>query len=238
MPIKLSCATALLCLGLMLPAHAEDAMAMHHGGGLFHMFRAETAFGGGSDGIQTSWDVDGWVGGDSDKLWLKSEGKVSHGVVEEAELWALYSRNIATFWDVQIGIRHDRAPVARTYAALGFEGLAPYFVETAAHLFVGETGAVSGRLRLEGDILLTQKTVLQPYAEINLQGMDEAERGVGAGLANGHVGLQTRYELTRKFAPYIDLHYERKFGQTATIARTEGEAVGAFTAAIGLRLMF
>ena len=35
--------------------------------------------------------------------------------------------------------------------------------------------------------------------------------------------MQTRYEITRKFAPYIDLRYERKFGETGSIAKSEGE---------------
>lgn len=221
-------------MGAMTP----EEMAQEHGGQLFHMFRSETDFGGGTNGIVASWDIKGWIGGDNNKLWFKSEGEHANDKVQDAEFWILYSRNIATFWDAQVGIRQDVNPTATTYVVLGFDGLAPYFFETEAHLFISDKGEVSARLREENDFLITQRLVLQPYVEVNLFAQHVPEREIGAGLADGKVGLQTRYEITKKFAPYIDVHYDRKFGRTASIARENDEDVGEFVAAIGLRLMF
>ena len=120
----------------------------------------------------------------------------------------------------------------------GFEGLAPYFFETEAHVFVSDEGDVSARLRQERDFLITQRLIVQPYLEANLYAQDVADQEVGAGLANAEFGIQTRYEITRKFAPCVDVRYERKFGETSSIAKKNGEDNDDFIASLGLRLMF
>jgi copper resistance protein B len=239
--IKTLLMASCLTLSLAMPALAEDMahdMQKEHGGQIFHMFRLETDTGVNRGESISSWDLDGWIGSDEDKLWLKSDGEHSEGQLEEAEVWALYSRNIDTFWDVQAGIRYDFEPESTAYLTLGFEGLAPYYFDTEAHLFVSEHGDVTARLRREGDILFTQKLILQHYFEVNLSAQDVPEQDIGAGLSDGKIGLQTRYEFTRKFAPYIDVHYGRKFGETASIAKNDGEDKDELVGAIGLRLMF
>lgn len=230
-----------ISLAAAMPALAEDMahdMQKEHGGQIFHAFRLEADTGINRGESVSSWDLDGWVGTDENKLWLKSEGEYSEGEMEEAELWALYSRNISTFWDAQAGIRYDFEPESTAYLTLGINGLAPYFFETEAHVFVSEHGDVTARLRQENDVLLTQKLILQPYAEINLSAQDVPEQEIGAGISDGKIGLQTRYEFTRKFAPYIDVHYGRKFGETASIAKSDGEDKDELVGAIGLRLLF
>ncbi len=228
-----------------LPALANDdmkdmsaEMMAEHGGGTFHAFRLETDAGLNKSGATASWDLDGWVGTDENKLWIKSEGEHQDGKLETAEVWALYSRNIATFWDAQAGLRYDFQPHSVTYLTLGFTGLAPYSFETEAHLFISNKGNVSARLREENDFLLTQKLILQPYAEANIYFQDAPENDAGAGLGEAKIGLQTRYEITRKFAPYVDVHYGRKFGETGSIAEKIGEDKNELIGSIGLRLMF
>lgn len=221
-----------------MAGHGGHDMSAEHGGQIFHMFRLETDYGATKDGGIASWDLDGWAGTDDNKLWLKSEGEHKDGTLEDAEFWAMYSRNVATFWDAQIGVRYDVQPTSTTYAVMGFNGLAPYWFETEAHLFVSDEGDVSARVREENDFLLTQKLILKPYAEINISAQDVEERDIGAGLTDGQIGLQTRYELTRKFAPYVDVHYGRKFGETSSIAKSNGEDNDELVGAIGLRLMF
>ena len=218
-------------------AHAD--MAHEHGGGIFHKFRLEVDAGGNSDGASIqSWDLDGWIGTDENKLWLKSEGEHVDGHLEETEFWALYSRNISTFWDAQAGIRYDTKPENTAYLALGFNGLAPQWLETEAHLFISDDGDVTARLHQETEILLTQQLVLEPYLEVNLSAQEVHEQEIGAGVTDGKIGLQTRYEFTRKFAPYVDIHYGQKFGETSSIAKSEGEENNELVGSIGLRLMF
>lgn len=224
------------------PASATDggyAAMEGHGKNTYHMLRLEMDAGRNTDGASIQhWDLDGWIGTDNDKLWLKSEGERVSGSLESTEFWALYSRNISTFWDAQAGIRYDTEPDATAYLTLGVNGLAPYWFETEAHLFISEHGDVTARIRQENDLLLTQKLILQPYLEVNLSAQDVPEQDIGTGITDGMVGLQTRYEFMRKFAPYIDLHYAQKIGETSSIAKSQGEDNEEAVAAIGLRLMF
>lgn len=230
-----------LLFSLSLPVYAaESGTASHvgHGNNLYHAFTLESQFGAGKGGPVASWELDGWVGGDYNKLWLKSNGERLDGKTEDLEFWALYSRNIADFWDFQAGIRHDTRPQSTSYAVLGFEGLAPYFFKTGVHLFLSDEGDVSVRLNQENEVLINQRLILKPYLEANFYAQDVPEKDVGAGLADAELGLQMRYEVTRKFAPYVDVHYGRKFGETSSIAKSHGDDNDGFVASLGLRLMF
>ncbi len=243
MRTKLYLTTSLFMWAMTMPAfageaHRQDLAAHRHGSETYHMFRLETDYGAGEHGPIARWDLDGWYGTDENKLWIRSEGENADGVTEKAEFQALYSRNVATFWDVQAGLRHDTQPISTTYAVFGVEGLAPYFFETQAHLFVSDEGDLTARIHEENDFLVTQRLILQPYAEVNLSAQDVEEQEIGAGFTDGEIGLQTRYEFTRKFAPYIDVRYERKFGETSSIAKNNGEDNDNFIAGVGLRLMF
>lgn len=241
--IKTLIMASCLTLALAGNALADDMANPHsgehlHGSEIYSMFLLETDYGIRKGDDTANWDMEGWIGTDENKLWLKSEGEYSDGKLEEGEAWVLYSRNIATFWDAQAGIRQDFGENTTTYAVFGLTGLARYYFETEAHLFISDKGHVSARLRQENDLLLTQKLILQPYAEVNLYLQDAPESDAGAGIGDGKIGLQTRYEFTRKFAPYIDVHYGKKFGETASIARSDGEETNELVGAIGLRLMF
>ncbi|GGZ31192.1 copper resistance protein B [Asticcacaulis endophyticus] len=216
---------------------AENA-THDHVGATYHAVKLETDFGRTKNTDTASWDVDAWFGGDTHKLKLISEGELTDGDLEEAEVWGLYSRNIATFWDAQVGVRYDAEPKGHTYLTAGVEGLAPYFFETGAHLFVRDDGAVSARLRQENEWLLTNRLIMQPYAEVNLNAKEDALIGLGSGLTSAEIGLQTRYEFSRRFAPYVDLRYERKFGDTAEFARAEGEKPETLSLNVGIRWLF
>ena len=232
------CLLLLIALLILSPvSHAHDDMAM------FHAFRLEMAAGENRDHQSvSSWDLDGWVGGDDNKLWLKSEGDVVNHDTETSENWALYSRNVTTFWDAQAGVRYDNQydnkPESTAYFIAGFTGLAPYHFETEAHLFASDEGDVSFRLHGETDFLLTQKLILQPYLELNVFAQDVKERDVGAGLSDVSVGLQLRYEITRKFAPYIEVSYDSLYGDTADMADAKGEHTSERSMTAGIRLMF
>src|SRR3546814_663581 len=74
--------------------------------------RFEARLGDGED--MFLWDAQGWVGGDFDKLWLKSEGEGAFGGgVESAEVQALWSHAIGPWFDLQAGLRYDIEPDSR-----------------------------------------------------------------------------------------------------------------------------
>ena len=117
----------------------------------------------------------------------------------------LYSRNIAKFWDLRVGIRQDFEPDETTYAVIGVEGLAPYWFETEAKLFVSDEGDVSLRFEQDYELFITQRLIAQPHVELSIYAQDVDEQHIGAGFSDIEAGLQLRYEITRKFAPYVDL---------------------------------
>lgn len=180
-----------------------------------------------------------WIGKDLNKLWIKTEIERVDGETEEAELQALYSRAVAPFWDVQVGWRRDFRPKPeRDWLAVGVQGLAPYFFEVDAAIFVGKEGRTAARVEAEYEFMFTQRLILSPEIEINLYGKDDPDVGIGSGLSDIEAGLRLRYEYRREFAPYIGINWNRKFGQTADYARAEGEDRQDTQIVAGIRLWF
>ena len=185
-----------------------------------------------------NWDAEGWLGGDRHKLWWKSEGERNGPRLEQAEFQALYSRNVWTFFDLQGGIRYDVQPDRRGYAVVGIQGLAPYLLETELHAFIGFKGDVSLRFKQSFDLLLTNRLIAQPIVETDFYLNDVPERRIGSGFSIIETGVQTRYEFSRKFAPYVSAMYERRLGASARLARAADEDVGGWSIRGGLRLWF
>jgi copper resistance protein B len=191
------------------------------------------------EGSALAWDASGWVGGDINRLWIRSEGERTNGVTEDAELQLLYGRSISPWWDVVAGVRQDFKPGSpQTWGAFGIQGMALYDFEAEATAFIGENGQTAARLEGEYDILLTNRLILQPTAEANFYGKNDPERGVGSGLANTEVGLRLRYEIVRQFAPYIGVTWSRSYGKTADLIRDEGGDVDEARFVAGIRMWF
>lgn len=191
----------------------------------------------GDDGYL--WDLQGYYGGDLDKFWFKSEGEGSFGEeIESAEAQALYSRAIAPFFDLQAGIRQDFAPMDRTYAVVGIQGLAPYLFEVDAAAFLSDQGDLTARIEAELDQRITQRLILQPRVEATFSAQDVPELGIGAGLDRAEAGLRLRYEFAREFAPYIGIDQEWRIGQSADYARAEGEDPSVTNYVVGIRFWF
>ena len=186
------------------------------------------------------WDGEGWLGGDIDRLVVKSEGEGEfHGGIESAEVQALYSRAIDPWFNLQAGVRQDFRPgPARTYATIGIEGIAPYWFEVEGALFLSDKGDLLGRLEGYYDQRITQKLILQPRVELNFAAQDVPANGIGSGLSDAELGLRLRYEIKREFAPYIGVSWERKVGDSARFARARGDRVQATSFVAGVRFWF
>jgi copper resistance protein B len=189
---------------------------------------------------QFRWEGQGWVGTDYDKLWIKSEGTLqSNGTLDDGQHQFLYDRAITTYFDLQGGLRSDiDSRPTRNWAAFGTQGLAPYFFDLEVTGFVSDEGHLAAKLEASYDVLLTQRLILQPQIEVNLYSKADPARLVGAGFSDIDTGLRLRYEISRKFAPYLGIVYEGKFGQTASYAKRTGENTGDFRFAFGVRLWF
>ncbi len=187
------------------------------------------------------WDIQGWIGSDTDRLWLKTEGLYlgDEGQLDEGEIQALYSRAISPFFDFQAGIRQDfAAGPKRTYGVLGFQGLAPYWFEIEAAAFISDKGDVTARIEAEYELLLTQRLIFQPRIEVNLSAQNIPELRTGSGLSSAQLEGRLRYEFRRTIAPYVGLSWSRATGRTAKFLRADGEDPGRLSFVTGIRFWF
>ena len=222
-------------------APVRSGLMREHGGMSYSQVMlniAEAQFRNGRDGYR--WGGEAWFGGDINRLTIKSEGEgIFREGVESAEVQALYSRAIGPYFNFQAGVRQDFQPKPRrTYATVGFEGLAPYWFEVEGAVFLSDKGDVLGRLEGYYDQRITQRLILQPRVELNLSAQDMPAERIGSGLVDAEAALRLRYELKREFAPYVGVSWERKFGDTARFARADGEDTGGFSFVAGVRVWF
>jgi copper resistance protein B len=225
--------------GEAMAASREDLRKTH---GDFPVFwfqddRLETQAREGSDGFL--WDIQGYYGGPTERLWFKSEGEGEWGSrSEDAEVQALYSKAFMPFWDLQAGIRHEIAGPDTTHAVIGVQGLAPYMFEVDAALFLSTRGDVTARIEGEIDQRITQRLILQPRIEANLSAQDIPVLGVGSGLNQIEAGFRLRYEIKREFAPYIGIEQSWRTGKGVDFARARGEDPSVTNFVVGIRFWF
>lgn len=230
-----------------VPTEADRAAAFPqlpphhmHVGGINSLFLVDKLeYQDADDASVLNWDASGWIGGDVNRFWFRSEGERANGKTEEAEIQALYGRAISPWWELVGGVRQDFKPGSpQTWAAFGVQGMPLYGLETEATAFLGENGQSALRLEGEYDILLTNRLILQPTVEANLYGRNDHERSVGSGLGNTEVGLRLRYEIVPQFAPYVGVTWNRNYGNTADFASEEGEDNDEARFVAGIRLWF
>jgi len=197
----------------------------------------EEQFGAG--GSTLAWEGQFWAGSDLNRVWIKTEGTRTDGQTDSADAQLLYDHAISTFWDLQTGVRQDFgfAP-SRSWLAFGVQGLAPYFLDVEATGYIGPSGRTAMRLRIRYELLFTQRLILEPELEANLYGHDDPARRVGSGLSNTQLSLRLRYEVQRKFAPYVGVVYERCYGQTANYLQLAGERPHETVLVAGVRIWF
>jgi len=201
---------------------------------------------GGSQGHDDyRWDIEGWYGGDYNRLWFKSEGQrdTAFKADFDVDVQLLYGRFIQKYYDFQIGPRVETQTfrgrnVTRGLGVIGIEGLVPYNYEFESALFIDQNGAVSARLSLTKDMLLTQQLILQTRFETNAAVQRVEEFTTGSGLNNLELGVRLRYEIRREFAPYVGISLDRSFGETATLVRHEGGSPSQIRFAVGVRAWF
>lgn len=197
----------------------------------------ETRVHDGRDGYFLN--MEGWYGGDINKIWLKSEveGEYGHNP-EQAEFQALWSHAINPWFNFQTGVRLDAQPDASGHLVLGVEGLAPYWIEVDAAAFLSDKGDLTARVEAEHDMRLTQKVILQPRVEFDFSLQDIPRRQIGSGFSKAEAGLRLRYQIDPQFAPYVGVNYERAFGDTRRFVRAEGDKPNRLSLVVGLRVWF
>lgn len=195
----------------------------------------------GASARPVSLELTGWTGGDINRLWVRANGEQSTVVGEgEAEIEALYGRLVTPFFDALAGARLDtqwgESGQTRGFLAVGLQGLAPYWFEVEPTLYVSQDGDVSARFVAAYALLFTQRLILEPELEVGAALQEVPEWGVGSGLGDLGLGVRLRYEIRRKFAPYVGYSWDRRFGETADFAREDGEPVSGGAFVFGVRM--
>lgn len=186
-----------------------------------------------------NWDAKGWLGRDRDRLWFRTEGQAEDGRLGDAEAHLLYGRAFARWWEMVVGLRQDVRPgPSQSWLAFGVQGLATYWFDIEATVYLSDAGQTAARLEAEYELLLTNRLVLQPLIEVDLYGKSNAARRIGAGVSDVDVGLRMRYEFRREFAPYIGVTWGRTFGGTTDFAEAAGETPAGLRFVAGLRLWY
>jgi copper resistance protein B len=185
------------------------------------------------------WEAAAWYGGDFNKVWLVTEGEHADGATDDARVELLWDRILTAWWSTRVGAREDfgEGPT-RDWLALGIAGLAPGFFELEAMAFVGDGGRTALRLSGDYDLLISQRLVLQPEAELNFHGSDDPERLIGSGLSDLELGLRLRYEFSRQFAPYLGVSWSKRFGDSADLAQAAGVDSDEVSWVAGIRAWF
>lgn len=220
---------------------ASNRLLHHHGGQVFWFVMAdrfETQFREGDEALV--WDGQGFVGTDRNKLFVKTEGDygIDGNDVEDAEVQALWSRAVSTFFDLQAGLRYDFEPESTVHGVLGVQGLAPYRFELDLAAFISDEGDLTFRAEVEYELLLTQRLILQPRIEANFAAQDISNRRVGRGVSDLDIGLRLRFEILREFAPYVGLEWQSAFGNTADFIEEEGGDPDGLALLAGVRVWF
>jgi copper resistance protein B len=194
------------------------------------------------------WDAQAWYGGDTNRLWITTEGEDIQSGGEGGEIESFdvqFSHRFDRFWDVQAGLGYQTTygpgpDRDRASAIVGVQGLAPHWFEVDAGLRVSEDGDASAEFEAEYDWRLTQRLVLQGRGETSYAFDEVAEFGVGEGLMGLTLGLRARYHVTREFAPYIGVTWRDRFGDTADLVEAEGEGEDTESSAVvaGVRWWF
>lgn len=207
--------------------------------GVVHRFWIENLEGISGTHNGSAWDAQAWLGGDFDKLWVKSEGAILKGKTLDSKVEALWAHAILPFWDTQLGVRHDfSGGPSREWVAFGVQGISPYWFDVELTGYLGKAGRTAIRLKTEYDLYLTQRLILKPEIELNAYGKPDRARQIGAGLSDGQFELRLRYEFSRRFAPYVGYVYNRRFADSARLARLVGDPLVDHRGVAGLEFFF
>ena len=198
--------------------HSDHDHRRQHGGQIYQATKLDNQWRIDKHGQgEFNTELETWIGTDENKLFIKAHSEKSESEKADYAISALYSRNIAEFWDAQAGLRYrsesfDIHRQEAVDAAFGLHGLAPYFFETDAYLYVGQDQHISLSLETERDLLLTQKLITQPYLKADILIRDESDYAQKTGLTALQTGIQTRYEINKTVMPFLDVAYRYEKG--------------------------
>lgn len=195
----------------------------------------------GENADTAAWDTDAFVGSDELRFVYRTEGEydLDKDAFETLENQTRLQVPISTFFDAVAGVRLDTPDEkpTRVYGVVGVHGLAPQWFEIDADLYLSDRPAF--RVEADYEALVTNRIILTPSLEVNVPLVDDHAIGVGAFGPKVELGARLSYDLIdRAVAPYVGVHYERKFGETADLAAAEGEDDDQLFGVVGVRILY
>ena len=222
---------------------SHDDHLKEHGGQIYQVTKLENAWIVDEDGKgKLGTKLETLIGTDENRLFIEANSEKSESNDPKYAVSALYSRNVAPFWDVQAGVRYsedkNNSSSDRVDGVIGILGLAPYFFETQAYLYGGENNFWGASFELERDLLLTQKLITQPYIEADVIFSDDSNYASKNGLSELKTGLKTRYEITKRIKPFVDVAYQYEKGQKLTSLQQASNSEKGWLYGAGIEFVF
>lgn len=187
-----------------------------------------------------AWDFDALYGTDELKFVWRSEAEyvIEDDGFEKLENQLRLQTPISTFFDAVVGFAADTPDGPDRFAGvIGVHGLAPQWFEIDADLFISDKPFF--RFEAEYEALITNRIILVPSIEVDVPFTDDEDRNIGAFGPKLELGARLSYDLIdRAVSPYIGVHYEQVFGETANRMNAAGEDSGAVFFVIGTRILF
>ena len=182
------------------------------------------------------------IGTDENRMFVEANLNKAESNDPNYDVSALYSRNVAPFWDVQAGVRYSEDKNNRNSnridGVIGLLGLAPYFFETKAYLYGGENNFWGASFEFDRDLLLTQKLITQPYIVADIVLNDNSDFAAKSGLSELKTGIKTRYEINKRIRPFVDVAYQYEKGQKATSMQAATNSEKGWKYGAGIELVF
>ena len=182
------------------------------------------------------------IGTDENRMFVEANMNKAESNDPKYDVSALYSRNVAPFWDVQAGVRYSEDKNNRNSnridGVIGLLGLAPYFFETKAYLYGGENNFWGASFEFDRDLLLTQKLITQPYIAADIVLNDNSDFAAKSGLSELKTGIKTRYEITKRIRPFVDIAYQYEKGQKSTPFQEATDSEKGWLYGAGIELVF
>ena len=182
------------------------------------------------------------IGTDENRMFVEANLNKAESNDPNYDVSALYSRNVAAFWDVQAGVRYSEDKNNRNSnridGVIGLLGLAPYFFETKAYLYGGENNFWGASFEFDRDLLLTQKLITQPYIAADIVLNDNSDFAAKSGLSELKTGIKTRYEINKRIRPFVDVAYQYEKGQKLTTFQEATDSEKGWLYGAGIELVF
>ena len=196
-------------------AEDEDVLALE--GGAFY----------GTDDLKLRYEVE-------------AEYELESDTLEAPKNQLVLQKPISAFFDAKAGAGYaDFGDEERFYGVVGVHGLAPQWFEVDADITLSETGDVAFLFEAEYEALITNRIILTPSFEMEVGATDDDDIELGQGIRQIELGARLSYDLIdRAVAPYIGVHYERLLGETASIAKRNGEDRDGLFGVVGVKIMF